>query len=783
MKGRSISLRLIIGILAIIVPMIVIMLVYEQKVVERLLLESAKQKTVLITNRIITTVDLEFNALENIPESLAPTFPNLTFQKIEFDSFIKKYLEKNPHIIGMAIAFLPYQYNSHKKFYSPYCHKLRGSTECKDLALNNYNYSIQEWFKKPLEMKKSIWSSPYYDQGGADTTIMTYSAPFYNAKNVLAGVITLDISLEWLSELLTSVQIYKSGYAFITNQDSLIIAHPIKEYRLKQSLLSIGKDKNAPHLINISKAIANKETGFKQVESIVVNQKAWIYYTPLQVNNWSICLVFPQNELFEDLAFIKKIFLTIGAIAIFAIVLVIIIISKKITSPLKKFSQIAYKISHGDLNQEIPNSPRSASEIQDLAQSFAAMQKDLKDHIDTMIKMSREKERVEQEVFIAKEIQEGMLPKNFNLSAALTSNELYGTVLPAKEVGGDLFDCFLLSPTKLCLAIGDVSGKGVPASLYMAITISLLRALKTESPQEMMELINKELCRDNANMMFVTMFIATIDLKTGELKYTNAGHNFPYVIHSDKSIEQVQITHGPPLGVWNGSYDTSKIQLKSGDRFFLYTDGIVEAHLENSNELFGENRLEHILHTSSAQTSKDLALEVIEKVNSFQGHSAQYDDMTIQAFHFIKESERLSIKTAISENALELCLSGIANFVTHKRLSESLSNKITLVSEEILTNIINNQTTNKAQTIEIEASIDENKNEISLSFADDGIPFDPLTKAPPDLNLPIESRPIGGLGIFLIKELSTHLVYKYSENKNRLLTVLDFKSSITGKND
>lgn len=276
---------------------------------------------------------------------------------------------------------------------------------------------------------------------------------------------------------------------------------------------------------------------------------------------------------------------------------------------------------------------RSVEEVANVADAFSRMQERLCTYLAELQESTAARQRIESELNIAHEIQMGLLPCNLPQAAGC---ELYARIIPAKEVGGDLFDAALLPDGRLMLVIADVSGKGVPAGLFMAVAKTLLNVGRKYCvrPDELVTFLNKELVAHNEALMFVTMYLAMFDPKTGELQYTNAGHNPPYVRRASGAIEMLEGRHGIALGISaDAEFTTETVDLGSGDLLLLYTDGVTEAQ-NLASELFDERRLEQCLADLPDPSAPVAGAEVLERVMEFQGEAPQFDDITLLALRF-----------------------------------------------------------------------------------------------------------------------------------------------------
>jgi sigma-B regulation protein RsbU (phosphoserine phosphatase) len=298
-------------------------------------------------------------------------------------------------------------------------------------------------------------------------------------------------------------------------------------------------------------------------------------------------------------------------------------------------SHASKKIAEGDFNVELPDI-KTKDEMKELHDSFVYMQKKLAEYVVNLQETTSAREKIESELRIAREIQMGMIPHIFPPFPNLSEIDLFALLRPAKEVGGDLYDFFLIGEDKLCFAIGDVSGKGVPASLFMAVTRTLLRSVSTidGSPSAVVSSLNKSLSYNNESSMFVTFFVGMLHLKTGELKFSNAGHNPPFMIRNNGKVEMFEITKSIPIGLFEEiKYTESVVHLQKGDKLFMYTDGITEAE-NHDKALYSADRLMMILQKNILATPKQLIQTVDEDVALHVDKYPQSDDLTMMTIVF-----------------------------------------------------------------------------------------------------------------------------------------------------
>ena len=305
------------------------------------------------------------------------------------------------------------------------------------------------------------------------------------------------------------------------------------------------------------------------------------------------------------------------------------IVTKQI-SPLSHFANSAHEVANGNFDTVLPDIS-TEDEMKDLHDSFEHMQQDLKEYIKNLRNTTSAKEKIESELRIAREIQMGMIPKIFPPFPELEEIDIYAMLHPAKEVGGDLYDFFLIDDKHLCFAIGDVSGKGVPASLFMVVTQTLLRsaAPKHHSTKEIVNSLNKSLSEGNDSNMFVTFFIGILNIETGCLRYTNAGHNPPVLLHDGEKAEMFEITEDIPIGLFHDHKFCEKERILSkNDCLFLYTDGVTEA--ENcKEELYSETKMLNCLSLNKVVDPIEVIRRINDDVAKHVKENQQSDDITM----------------------------------------------------------------------------------------------------------------------------------------------------------
>ena len=533
------------------------------------------------------------------------------------------------------------------------------------------------------------------------------------------GVVTADISLDWLTELVGNVKVYPNAYSMMISRQGQIMVCPAETLVMRHNVMELSaqmEDSAAYNSIN-----RRMMAGEKGNVPIKYNKEIQhVFFAPVERTGWSMSIVIPDDAIYGD---IKKLGLLIKILQIFGILMLILILNGTIKSQIK-----------------------------------------LRD-------VSENKNRIENELKIASAIQMAMLPKTFPPFPERHDLDIYASIYPAKEVGGDLYD-FFIKEEKLFFCIGDVSGKGVPASLVMAVTRSLFRtiACHEKSPLRIVTAMNESMSDGNESNMFVTLFVGVLDLGSGLLKYCNAGHNAPLLLKEGKA-QELAVKPNLPLGIMASmDFEEQEARLAKGDRLFLYTDGITEA--ENaSHELFGENRLIGTLAKAEGLNATQQINKVGYTIGDFVAGAPQSDDQTmLDIIYFGNPESEGTERHLVLHNDIQQ-IPQLAEFVEtiadEAGIDQSLAMSLNLALEEAVSNVILYAYPEGSDgLVDIEAII--RKDRLDFCITDSGKPFDPTKKEDADITLGVEERQIGGLGIYLVRNIMDSLSYERKDDKNIL---------------
>ena len=532
-------------------------------------------------------------------------------------------------IIGSAVAFEANYYPEKGEYFSPYSYQEGIGTEIlsKQLGNNNYDYFTADWYQMPLLMKKAGWSEPYFDEGGGNQMMTTYSVPVEDKEGRVVAILTADVNLNTLTDKISSLKVYENSQNIMIGNCGAFLIHPIPERLLNSTIFSTALEMDSDKFFDIGLEMIAKESGSGNFRNEDGNQ-SFISYGALS-NGWSVGVISAYKDIFAGTKRINGFMLLAMLLGLGLLYYIIKRLIKRLTQPITEFTYSAMAIAKGNFKARIPEI-QTNDELKRLQESLTYMEKSIDNYITELRSTTAVKEKMGQELTIASKIQMHMLSTNF---PQLDNLDLYATLHPAKEVGGDLYD-FYVQDNKLYFVVGDVSGKGVPAALFMAITRSAFRYI-VKSGHDMATVIsriNDSFSEGNDSNMFVTMFAGCIDLETYEMDYCNAGHNPILIIGPDQNAEYLHAKANLAAGLFEGfPYSGEKIQLQKGSRIVAYTDGVSEA--ENvKKELFGEDRLQNYAATFPAKDSSTEFIEgLLGSVKLFTRDNEQNDDITIMS--------------------------------------------------------------------------------------------------------------------------------------------------------
>ena len=629
-------------------------------------------------------------------------------------------LRSHPNLTGCWVAYVPNYFPEKGRLFEPFVWWENGEIKHAEIAAEGRDYTENRYYKAVYASDSPMWTD-LYQEVVSGLNLVTYVLPIHDGKGDLVAMFGLDMSTEHLGDTLNYRHIYPSSYNFILTEKGQLIAGP-KHTREKK----VAEMEHIIRQINdstVEKSLSNSgRSKVFRIKDTDGDEGMVLYATFKGEPKWQIAVVCYDKEVFAKLVKMRR---TIGVLMLLGLLVLGLIIAR--------FAKNDRKLQKANLEQE----------------------------------------RIGSELRIAMNIQKEMLPHSFSL--ARNDIDVFGSLTPARQVGGDLFD-FFVRDEKLFFCIGDVSGKGVPSAIVMAVVHTMFRMASTKenNPARIMQTINETACEGNESNMFVTLFIGVLDLPTGRLRYCNAGHDKPIIISEDITTA-LQAKANLPIGLFEDyKYVMEETMLDDHAMLFLYTDGLTEAkNLERKQ--FGLDRVMAVIEGKEKDNlslkPEELVEQMKQEVVKFCRGAEQSDDLTMLAIRYEKNNRKTVLEeTLLLQNDVKQVKELIA-FV--KQVTERLginvkqAKQIRLAVEEAVVNVIN-----YAYLPEITGNIDvqaiSDGQWLKFVITDNGVAFDPTEKEKADTTLSAEDRPIGGMGILLVRELMDSINYERTDGKNVL---------------
>lgn len=583
----------------------------------------------------------------------APVIEDCLDQPEKMVDIMERMIKTNKEIRSCGISFIDNYYPQKGHWYCPYAVRHDSTTiETKILGSKDFDYLNADWFKEALSKDEGYWGKAFFEGTDQQTALVSFLMPIHDKQHRTVAILGVDLSLDWLNKDVQlmktrttghdSIIINSSGdnkwqaqdnaYYFMVDTTGTLLIHPDKSRILKRNIQDfVNEDPQ-----NITQNILTLKSG-NNSEFLLEGEEVFITYKPVKDTNWSIALVVP-------LVYLKGFAVGISSFMIMSILIGILAVYifgrrtiKKATKPLKQLAASANEVAKGNFQTNLPPL-KSRDEIHLLRDSFEQMQHSLASYVEELKITTAQKASIESELKIAHDIQMAMLPKNFPPFPERNDIDIYGTLKPAKSVGGDFFD-FHIRDERLFFCIGDVSGKGVPAALIMAVTRSLFHNISSyaSQPDSIVYALNNALTNGNENNMFVTLFVGVFDLHTGLLQYCNAGHEPPLLVGQDVGV--LPCESNLPVGVvCDFKFSQQEAKIAPQTTIFLYTDGLNEA--ENATHAqFGDLRIESVAKQALAEGKyqpQNIIQKMSDAVHSFVGDAEQSDDLTMLSIQYTR---------------------------------------------------------------------------------------------------------------------------------------------------
>jgi len=739
--------------------------------------ETVRQEAVSRATQILDKTSLRVEGIlnrvevaSNMTKWLVQRHPNKADSMFVYS---RGLLQNNPDFYNCSIAFEPYYFKEKGRYFSAYTKYIADTIRTIQGGSDNYQYFFADWYLMPQLLKKPCWTEPYMDLDVATNTsemVTSYCQTLTDEQGQLIGVINISLSLNWLSQTISAVKPYPNSYSIMIGRGGTYFVHPDTTKITRQTIFTQTLEQPDTAMTALGYAMQHGEEGMKNMN--IGGKDSYVFYKPLGQTGCSMAIVCPESDIFSGFDRLRRTIMTIVTVGLLLMLYLFIRIITRELKPLRRLADEAETIASGQFDAVLPDFQRT-DEIGQLSHSFGNMQQSLVKYIDELKNTTAQKASIESDLRIASGIQMGMLPEKFPTREDRDDVQLYASLTPAKEVGGDLFD-FYFRDEKLFFCIGDVSGKGVPASLFMAVTRSTFRTVSAHEsmPDRIVTIMNKTIADMNKNNMFVTLFVGVLDLPTGRLRYCNAGHDAPLLVGA--GVGELPCDSNIPVGfmpTWK--YTLQEAHIFTGTTILLFTDGLTEA-MNANYEQFQMERVNDVASRALAkqqQEPRQLIGLMTEAVRQFVGDAEQSDDLTMMAIQYIKQQSDVRMKKSIVlENdtqevpRLNVFVEDVCQAVG---FDETVTMEVKVAVEEAVVNVMK-YAYPPGQNGDVSIEAASNDMRLKITIVDSGKPFDPTVQGEVDTTLSAKERNIGGLGIHIMRQNMDSINYERMDNLNVL---------------
>lgn len=564
----------------------------------------------------------------------------------ELWKIVRRSVERDSVTFGCCIAFEPGTFAGKPGLFAPYAHRLIGpdnktirtSAQAFDIA-ERYDYTEptpeHDWYVTPRRTGQPTWTEPYFDAGGGETQMVTFAVPFTSGGGV-AGVATSDVRLQDLQALADQLSVPEVARGdrevFIVTGKGKIISTAVPGMLDPRDMRQYVRETGREDVRELARRMMARETGSVLMPELRGDgdERVLISFAKLPSMDASLGTSIPERDVLAGPYRELKHGLVRSLSQLGAVVAILLLATWWVLRPVRKLVEAVHVVGRGNLDAHVP--ARTQDEIGDLGRAFNAMTAELRTHIEALTRETQQRESVESELRIAKDIQQSLLPHTFPPFPHRSEFDLHAVNVPARTVGGDFYDFFPVGE-RIAIIIADVSGKGVPAALLMAVSRTIIRNLATQrdDPGEVLAEANRLLAEDNQNGMFVTVFLGFYDPSSGRMAYANAAHVPPVLVARDRTVSVLEQSSGTIVGALDGErYGTLECTLNPGDMLVLVTDGVTEARPDAlaGKDFYGEERLVALLHTTTAKTAESTCAVIVASVDE-HAHGTRADDTTV----------------------------------------------------------------------------------------------------------------------------------------------------------
>lgn len=625
MINKSIAYRLSIyvslAVIAVFLAFILLSYNYNQKLIKENITNQAKGQSMGVIMQI-----------EKLLVSTREITSNISGQILYYDKngdtdlFVKALMAKYPYLSAIHIN-LNAPNLSNRYFYFRENDSIIHTKNCNPVLECEVERLV---FDTLADYSRALWSEPFRCERSGNVVVSFYipiTITTENNQEIKVGNAISELSLLDLNDTINKIQVGKRGFAFVIANNGDYITHPYEPWILERNIFEISEKIYDSSQANPHDILNNKESGWVIAYPEMLNyEKTWIYYTPIKETNWVLIFAVPYHELFEPLYISLLQMMFISVLGMLAIYLIVTYITNKLIQPLSKVTEKLKKFSNLSGEKDI----QTLNEVKQVAESLDYLQDWYKSYQSSLHKEKQRNVERHRDLLQASEIQQSLIKTDFPAFPERKDIDLAAIYKPAKIVSGDLYDFFFVDDENLIITMGDVSGKGIPAAIFMSVAQTIIKGNSSyKRPRTIVNKTNRELYTKNQHQFFLTLFLGVFNVKTGVLSYCNAAHTTSYIVKETGTIIELNQSHGLPVGLYpDKEYNDKRITIEKGDSLILYSDGIVERQDENKKH-FGSKRFKKRLKELSWKNPETVVYEINNELERFSENAEQNDDISL----------------------------------------------------------------------------------------------------------------------------------------------------------
>ena len=733
----------------------------------------AEARTRYEAQQAANRLDATMRSVRVSGEAMIELSNRVSLTRGELLAAMEAMLDANPSTVGGLVAVEPGVLADRAPMAYYVGIAARGVPD-RDLLADGYDLAGRDWYQRTLKATSPWWSEPYFNETAGGRYMTTLNLPLRDREARRIGMVSLDVPVQALSSSLESLRTVTGQRTALFAPAGTVAVHPERGVAFAHSLAGYIARFGRGDLEPMESARAQRR-GLQFTHADARN--GTVRYSVLQPvgdSGWSLQLSLARDAMLAGLDSAMRMLGLIGALVALLLALAVLRLARRITVPLTELTASAGHFASGEFDWPVPHDARG-DEVGVMARALERARDSIRLQLDEIGRYAAERQKLQSELDIARSIQRSMLPQDRDFDGAGLQYRLRARLEPAKAVGGDFHGHFPHRGGGAWFVLGDVSDKGVPAALFMARAVTVLEvaAAAGDAPDQVLADAARHLCEGNDACMFATVLCGLLDTATGELAIASAGHDAPLLRHADGRIETIALESGPALGfhaqcsfqVWRG-------RLQPGALLFAYTDGVTEA-FDRDDAAFGEDRLHAALRGS--RSAAEACDGVLRAVHAFASGAAQSDDITVFAIDCATRpaAGEWPIRLRVPDERARLpeLLDAVAAALRDAAVDGGCIHDAQLVVEELACNLMDHGVRGGVDALAVGLAIEAGR--VVVEIRDNGAAYDPLAHPPPDLEADLDQRPIGGLGIHLVRELSQRTVYRREDGWNVLRIELD----------